>query len=78
MANQETLMFFKHLQDTFKDDGTVLSIASNVTEATSSDGAYRSLIKALLNDKQTLMKELQVSNGILKDANLYHLVLVEK
>lgn len=78
MANPETLAFFKALQQHYPDDGTVLSITSNVTEASPSDGAYRSLIKALLNDKQTLIKELQVSNNILKDANLYHLVLVER
>lgn len=78
MANPETLAFFKALTNAFPDDGTVLSITSNVTEASPSDGAYRSLIKALLNDKQTLMKELRVSNSILKDANLYHLVLVER
>lgn len=78
MANPETLAFLKALQQHYSEDGTVLSITSNVTEATPSDGAYRSLIKALLNDKQTLVKELQVSNNILKNANLYHLVLVER
>lgn len=78
MANQETLAFFKALVSTFPDDGTVLSISSGVNESTSSEGAYRALIKALMNDKQALMKELNVSNAILKDANLYHLVILEK
>ncbi len=78
MANQETLAFFKALVRTFPDDGTILSISSGVNESTSSEGAYRALIKALMNDKQVLMKELNVSNPILKDANLYHLTIMEK
>lgn len=78
MANQETLAFFKGLVSTFPDDGTILSISSGVNESTSSEGAYRTLIKALMNDKQALLKELNVSNRILKDANLYHLTIVEK
>jgi hypothetical protein len=78
MANQETLAFFKALQAHYSDDGTILSISSGVNESTSSEGAYRALIKALMNDKQALQKELNVSNAILKDANLYHLVILEK
>lgn len=78
MANQEALAFFKALVSTFPDDGTILSISSGVNETTSSEGAYRALIKALMNDKQALLKELSVSNSILKDANLYHLTIVEK
>lgn len=78
MANQETLAFFKALVSTFPDDGTILSISSGVNETTPSEGAYRALIKALMNDKQALMKELNVSNTILKDANLYHLTIMEK
>lgn len=78
MANQETLAFFKALVSAFPDDGTILSISSGVNESTSSEGAYRALIKALMNDKQSLMKELNISNAILKDANLYHLVILEE
>ena len=78
MANQETLAFFKALQATFADDGTVLFFTSQVSDQSPSEGIYRGLIKALLNDKLALQKELKVSNNILKDANLYHLVLLEK
>lgn len=78
MANQETLAFFKALQAHYSDDGTILSISSGVNESTPSKGAYRTLIKALMNDKQALLKELNVSNRILKDANLYYLILMER